>query len=74
MNGLLKEISYVAGAIIGLAILAVLVSKNSQTVALTKAAGGVFTQALGIAISPITGGSMSGGALQFQNLGGYNSN
>lgn len=76
MNGLLKEVSYIAGAIIGLAILAVLVSQRSNTVNLVKAGGGVFNQALGIAISPISGGysgTPNGGAT-FGSGFGLNSN
>jgi hypothetical protein len=44
-------------AIVGVAIIAVLVSKNANTTAVIGAGASGFSQALGTAISPITGGS-----------------
>jgi len=46
----------IATAIIGVAILAVIVSRNSNTAGVLKAAGGAFSQSLATAVSPITGG------------------
>lgn len=57
MNGrLLDGIVTIAVAIVGIAILAVLVSKNAQTPAVIKAATGGFAQDIGAAVSPVTGG------------------
>ena len=42
-------------AIVGLAIVAVLVSKKSQTPAVIQAGGSAFSNALGVAESPVTG-------------------
>jgi hypothetical protein len=50
----------IATAIIGVAILAVIVSRNSNTAGVLKAAGGAFSQSLATAVSPITGGGFTG--------------
>lgn len=42
-------------AIIGVAILAVLVSRKSQTIGVIQAASSGFSNALGMAMSPVTG-------------------
>jgi len=46
-------------AIVGVAIIAVLVSKNAQTSQVIGAGASGFSQALGTALSPVTGGSGS---------------
>jgi hypothetical protein len=46
----------VAVAIVGLAVLAVLVSRNAQTGQVISAAASGFAQDLSAAVSPITGG------------------
>lgn len=56
----------IATAIVGVAILAVLVSQRSQTAGVIKAAGDAFSQALGAATGPVTGGGLTG----FGNFGG----
>lgn len=56
MDRLTESVVTIAVAIIGLATLAVIVSKNANTVNVIKAGGGVFNTSLGTAISPITGG------------------
>jgi hypothetical protein len=55
MNGASEQVVTVAVAIVGVAILAVLVSKNSNTAQVIKSAGDAFTGALSVAVSPITG-------------------
>lgn len=50
-------LSVVALAIVGVASLAVLVSRNATTGNLITATGNAFSNALGVAISPVTGGS-----------------
>ena len=47
----------VATAIVGIAVLAVLVSGRSQTSNVIKSAGGAFSQAVSAAVSPVTGSS-----------------
>ena len=51
----LSSLVTVASAIIGVAILAVLVSRNSNTTGVIQAAGGAFSQSLGTALSPLSG-------------------
>lgn len=60
MNSVTESVVTVAVAIIGLASLAVLVSRNATTKDLIKETGNVFNTGLGIAISPVTGGGNGG--------------
>lgn len=62
MDRLTESIVTIAVAIIGLATLAVIVSKKANTSAVIGSASGAFNSALGTAISPITGGGSSGGS------------
>ena len=55
MNTLTEMIVTVATAIVGLAMVAILVSKKAQTPAVIQAAGSAFGNALGVAESPVTG-------------------
>lgn len=52
-------------AIIGVAIIAVLVSKQAETSAVIKSAGGAFSQVLAAAVNPVSNASGLG------NLGGF---
>jgi PRD1 phage membrane DNA delivery len=61
----LTSLVTVATAIIGVAILAVLVSSKSNTTGVISAAGGAFAKDLSAAISPLGGGGNS-----FTNLTG----
>lgn len=56
-----EQISVVLLAIVGVAVLAVIVSKNSNTSGVIQAVGQGFSQALGAAISPVTHGFGGGG-------------
>lgn len=57
MSQLTEMLVTIATAIVGLGIVAVLVSKNAQTPAVIQSAGSAFNNALGIAESPVTGSS-----------------
>jgi len=57
---LITSIVTVLTAIIGVAIIAILVSRQSQTGAVIQAGGGAFSNVLGTALSPVTGGGFSG--------------
>jgi len=63
---LITSVTTVLLAIVGVAIVATLVSKNAQTPQVLQAGGQSFSQSLGTALSPVTGGgsfgSFSGGA------------
>lgn len=51
-------------AITGVALIAALVSKNANTAGVIQAGGSAYSQALGVALSPVTGAS------SFSNFGG----
>lgn len=55
MSQLTEMIVTIASAIVGLAIIAVLVSKNANTSGVIQAAGSAFGNSLGVAESPVTG-------------------
>jgi PRD1 phage membrane DNA delivery len=55
MNTVTEMIVTIATAIVALAIVSVLVSKKSQTPAVIQASGSAFSNALGVAESPVTG-------------------
>jgi hypothetical protein len=55
MNTMTEALVTIATAIVGLAIIATLVSKKSQTPAVIQASGSAFSNALGVAESPVTG-------------------
>jgi hypothetical protein len=60
MNQTVSGVITVATAIVGVAILAVLVSNRAQTSQVISSAGGAFAQAIGAAVSPLTGTGSSG--------------
>lgn len=55
MNAISEQVSAVLLAVIGVAILAVLVSRNANTSGVLQAGGNAFSSILGTAISPVTG-------------------
>lgn len=60
---LITSVVTVLTAIIGVAILAVLVSKNSQTTNVIKSASSGFAQDLSAALSPLSGSGVGIGGL-----------
>lgn len=58
----------VATAIVGVAIIAVLVSNNAQTASVIGSAGQAFAGALNAAEAPVSGGF---GGVQLPRIGGY---
>lgn len=69
-DSLITSVTTVALAIVGVAIIAVLVSKNAATPQVIQSSGQAFSQSLGTALSPVTGtGNFSGGAsIGYSNL------
>lgn len=61
MDQLTSAIVTIAVAIVGVATLAVLVSKNANTSAVISSAGTAFSGALSAATGPVTGASIGGG-------------
>lgn len=57
MNEIMRDMTGVAMAIIGVAILAVIVSNNSNTTNVLKAATGGFANVLGVAMGGAAGQS-----------------
>lgn len=62
MGKFMQEIGVIASAIIGLAIVATLVSKQANTSGVVASAGDAFASALRAATSPLNGGGF--GAMQ----------
>lgn len=58
-EGAVEAIVTIATAIVGVAILAVLVSQKSNTSAVIQSFGSAFTNALGVAEAPVTGANYS---------------
>lgn len=66
MNNTVGQIVTVLTAIVGVAILAVLVSRNSQTPQVIKSFGDAFSGALTAATGPVMGGGLGSlGGVQF---------
>lgn len=57
MGNTVESIVSLFALIISVAIVAVLVSQKSNTVGVISAAGSAFSSALGVAVSPVTGGN-----------------
>lgn len=68
MDRLTESIVTIAVAIIGLATLAVLVSRNARTSQVIDSASKGFMGSLGVAISPVTGGGGYGSSFQMPNF------
>lgn len=54
---LFEPVVTIAAAIVGVALIAVLVSQRSNTAGVFAAAGGAFSNAVSAAVSPVTGAS-----------------
>jgi len=57
-SDIISGIVTVLTAIVGVAIIAVIVSKGAQTPQVLQAGGSAFAAALGAAVSPVTGGGL----------------
>lgn len=76
-----ESIVTIATAITGVAIVAVIVSRKAQTPQVIQAAGSAYSNALGVALSPVTGqqytidlsypGGSGFGSLPQLNMPGY---
>lgn len=73
MSQLTEQISAILLAVVGVAILAVLVSRNANTAGVLQAGGAAFSGILGTAISPVTGANPSTplGAFGSTGMGGF---
>ena len=59
-ESLITSMVTVLTAIVGVAVIAVLVSRNAQTPQVISAGGSAFSQALSAATGPVTGGGFGG--------------
>lgn len=66
-----EQVVTILTAIVGVAILAVIVSRRSATVDVVNAAGGAFSSAVQTAVSPITGGNAGYGGAGYLGQGFY---
>lgn len=55
MNSITESVVTVAVAVVGLAIVAVIVSNRAKTAQVIQSAGGAFSDALRVAVSPVAG-------------------
>lgn len=69
-NGTTEAVITIASAIVAVALLAVLVSKKSNTAAVIQAAGSAFGNSLAVAVSPVTGATTRPN-LSYPNQGGF---
>lgn len=60
MNSTMEGIFSVMLAIVGVATVAVLVSRQAATSSVIREAGNAFSTAIGAAVSPVTGGTSPG--------------
>jgi hypothetical protein len=67
----MQPIVTIAVAIVGVAILAVLVSKKANTAGVITAAGTAFSGALNAATAPVTGGNSGGFQMPQMPVLGY---
>ena len=70
LNKAWEQIASIFIAITGVAIVAVLVSKKSDTAAVIQASGSAFGNSLGVAVSPVTGNQYQID-LSYPNQGGF---
>jgi PRD1 phage membrane DNA delivery len=57
---IIKSLFAVAAAIVGIAIVSVIVSSHSSTAGVIQAAGAALSTDISAAVSPVTGGGSSG--------------
>jgi cell shape-determining protein MreC len=55
MNSMTEAVVTILTAVIGVAIISVLVSRKSNTTGVLQAGGNAFSSILGVAVSPVTG-------------------
>ena len=76
MNSIAEPIVTIATAIIGVAILSVLVSQRSQTAGVLQAFGNMFSNMLSAATGPVTGAvtapNVGSANTNFGNVGSFN--
>lgn len=59
MNSFMEGVSTIALAVVGLAVVAVIVSKKSNAAGIIQASASGLANNIGVAISPVAGGSFN---------------
>ena len=62
MNQLVNSLTVILAAVVGVAILSVILSKNSNTANVLSAGAKGFSDILGAAEAPVTGNTIGGGS------------
>lgn len=70
MSQITEQVSAILLAVVGVAILAVLVSRNANTAGVLQAGGSAFSAILGAATAPVTGSGAGTLNNAFPNLSG----
>jgi PRD1 phage membrane DNA delivery len=70
MGNVFESVVSLFALIVGVAVIAVLVSNKSNTSGVISAAGSAFSSALGVAVSPVTGAVGGGGIPSLATIGG----
>jgi hypothetical protein len=73
MNQIGPTFVAIVTGVIGLALVAVAVSRNAQTPQVVQSAGGALASIIGAAVQPVTGSSSSGFGSAIGGLGGLSS-
>lgn len=71
MNSFMESVATIALAVIGLAIVAVVVSRNSNAAGIIRAGASGLANNIGVAISPVTGASYSPDLSYGSSFGGF---
>lgn len=71
MSNITETVVTIATAIVGVAILAVIVSRKSNTAGVIQAAGSAFGNALGVAVSPVSGSNVNLNLGYPSGMGGF---
>ena len=74
MDRLIDGVVSIAVAIVGVALLAVLVSRNANTSGVISSSGSAFAQALGAATGPVTGNTGMFGGVNTSDYAGFGLN
>lgn len=70
MNSITEALVTVATLVVGVAMLALIVSRRSNTAGVIQSAASGFGNVLNVAVSPVTGGNI-GGNLAYPSMGGF---
>ena len=70
MNSITEALVTVLTLVVGVAMLALIVSRKSNTAGVLQAGFSGFSNALNVAVSPVTGASMTGN-LSYPGMGGF---